>query len=287
MRPGLRRCGLALLLLLAGPARAEERTLTLDPDRTRVQFTLAATLHTVEGTLRLLAGELRFDLETGAAGGVARIDARSAETGIEVRDRRMHQEVLESARFPEIALRLERVRGAPPRVTVRGRLALKGAEHPVELPVEVEVEGLRARLRTRFQVPYVEWGLKDVSTFLLRVAPVVGVEVDAEGSLDAPLERPVEEGADVGEDARVDVVLRLARLAQAGPGHAERVVARLHHAELVRRPHPPAHRSEQVERAQPVAGALHEQDRSLELAQHLVAQGGAGPRAAERVPHTH
>ena len=90
----------ALLLpaLLATGARAEG-VLRIDPARSAVRFTLAATLHTVHGEGRVVSGELRFDPAGGPASGAVVVDARSFATGIDARDRDMHAKVLESERF--------------------------------------------------------------------------------------------------------------------------------------------------------------------------------------------
>ena len=96
----------ALVLLLGARAPADaQSTLALDPARSRVSFSLGATLHTVHGELDLVRGELRFEPSGGVASGEIVVDARSARTGIDARDREMHEKVLESERFPEIALR--------------------------------------------------------------------------------------------------------------------------------------------------------------------------------------
>ena len=79
------RAGITLLALLGSaavmPLAAAERLLVLDPEATSITFALKATLHKVRGRLHATGGEIRFDLETGAAAGEMRIDARRAETG--------------------------------------------------------------------------------------------------------------------------------------------------------------------------------------------------------------
>jgi polyisoprenoid-binding protein YceI len=177
------------LVLAALPAAAAERTLRLDPAKSEIAFTLGATLHTVEGTARLRSGEIRFDPESGEASGRIVVATASADTGNQGRDRDMHAKVLESARYPEIAFTPEAISGTfdpggASHLTLRGRLEIHGASHPLSLDVAVEAEGARLTARTAFAVPYVEWGMKDPSKFVLRVEKHVDVTVMAVGELD-------------------------------------------------------------------------------------------------------
>jgi polyisoprenoid-binding protein YceI len=180
---------LALALLLApAAAPAAEGTFTLDPAASAVRFTLAATLHTVAGEGRVEGGEIRFDPAGGAASGAVRVDARSFRTGIEARDANMHEQVLESARFPEIRFTAERLevrsRSADAaEVTIHGTLALHGAEHAVAVPAHLALDGGTLHVTGAFTVPYVAWGLRDVSTFVLRVAKEAEVQLDLRGAL--------------------------------------------------------------------------------------------------------
>jgi len=179
--------GLAVAVLVRAPsAGAAPQRLTLDPGATTIAFTLGATLHTVAGQLRLVAGEIRFDPDTGSASGEIVVDATSARTGLAARDRNMHRDVLESERYPRIVFRAERLRslrrearGA--RVELAGVLEMHGQRHPLVLPVRVEAAGESVAIETSFRVPYVDWGMQDYSSFLLRVDRFVDVTVGASG----------------------------------------------------------------------------------------------------------
>jgi polyisoprenoid-binding protein YceI len=177
--------------VLAVAARAEEQTLTLDPAATTIAFTLGATLHTVEGSIRLSSGALRFDLLTGVASGEIAVDARSAATGREARDQNMHQDVLESERYPRIVFRAEKLRvvhqdpsGAV--VELVGQLDLHGQQRPWTLPAKLAFQGDRVAIEAKFRVPYVDWGMRDYSTFILRVDRFVDVRVASEGRIATP-----------------------------------------------------------------------------------------------------
>jgi polyisoprenoid-binding protein YceI len=170
------------------PAHAEQLQLVLDPSATTVSFVLGATMHKVNGSFRLISGEVTYDPATGNASGEIVVDARSGDSGNNKRDRDMHRKVLESESHPTIVLRPERVEGELPTegdadLRVVGSLHLHGRAHPVDIPLTVSVSQESLRLRATFEVPYVEWGLRDPSKFVLRVAKHVIVSVDAVGSL--------------------------------------------------------------------------------------------------------
>lgn len=196
-RPYLRAARIGLLSLFALScliassqlAIAQETAFTFNPAATTVHFTLGATLHTVHGTMRLKSGEIRFNPSTGEATGSVVVDATSAETGNKSRNQKMHREVLESARYPQIIFSVQHVTGtiqpagnSP--MQISGTFQLNGSTHPMTLPVTIEREtNGDARATATFAVPYVQWGLKNPSTLFLRVSDHVDVEIDAVGGL--------------------------------------------------------------------------------------------------------
>jgi polyisoprenoid-binding protein YceI len=193
LRPPRRALGLFWLAsaALAVPAAAEEQTLTLDPAATTIAFTLGATLHSIEGTVRLASGAIRFDPVTGAASGEIDVDARSATTGLGSRDENMHGEVLESEKYPRIAFRAERLRvvhrdAAGAVIELVGQLDLHGRPRPYTLPAKLAFDGDRVAIEAKFRVPYVDWGMQDYSTFILRVDRFVDVRVASAGRIGSP-----------------------------------------------------------------------------------------------------
>lgn len=171
------------------PLRAQESVVILDPASAKVAFTLGATMHTVHGTFNLKSGEVRFELSTGKASGSVIVDATSAETGNSSRDSKMHKEILESAKFPEIVFTPTQVKGtiAPQgisEVNVTGVMRLHGADHDVTLTISVEpAANGELHVSTKFDVPYIKWGLKNPSNFFLHVSDTVDVEVRATARL--------------------------------------------------------------------------------------------------------
>ena len=182
---------LAVLCLLAANAatlHAQEMTLQVDPASSTIQFTLGASFHTVHGSFRVKSGNIRFDPASGTATGTITADATSADTGNKSRDHKMHAEVLESEKYPEISFTLYKVSGSLPlqgdsTVQLEGIFRLHGDDHPVVLTVPLQISGNTVTANTRFIVPYVAWGLKNPSTFLLHVSDKVQVEVSITGHI--------------------------------------------------------------------------------------------------------
>jgi polyisoprenoid-binding protein YceI len=180
-----------VVALLAPPGvYAQETGVTLDPGQTRIEYTLGATLHEVHGTFKLKSGVVRFDPATGKAGGAIVVDATSGNSGNDGRDSKMHREILESAKYPEIVFMPSRVKGvvnAPgaSQVEVSGIFRLHGQDHDLTIPLALQVTGSQATASAHFSVPYQNWGLKNPSTFILRVKDTVQIEVEAIGHLTA------------------------------------------------------------------------------------------------------
>jgi polyisoprenoid-binding protein YceI len=171
--------------IAAAPSGATEVEILLAPEATSISFELKATMHTVHGTATLAGGAFTFDTESGVASGEAVVDAASAGTDNPKRDKKMHGSVLLSAEHPRIVLRAERLEGVldltgTSAVTLVGALELLGVSHPIRVPMTVTVDGDTARVDAAFSVPYVAWGLKDPSTFVLRVGKEVPVTIHAD-----------------------------------------------------------------------------------------------------------
>jgi polyisoprenoid-binding protein YceI len=173
---------LLISLLASAALLAQDAVLEIDPAQTKVEFTLGDVLHTVHGAFTVKHATIRFDPATGKATGEMVVDAASGSSGSAARDRRMHKEILESARYPEIVFRPTRVEGrvAPhgaSQVQVHGTFTIHGADHEIVMPAEVEAAAGEYKLFAHFEVPYVKWGMKNPSTFILRVNDKVEISI--------------------------------------------------------------------------------------------------------------
>lgn len=173
----------ALVLCLGSAAFAGQKTFELDPAQTKVSFTLGDVLHTVHGTFRLKSGTIHFDDATGIASGQLIVDATSGESGSHARDAKMHKEILESQKYPEITFTPQKFHGTlasagKSHLDVDGQFTIHGQSHPMTLAIEADF-GSGAIADTSFDVPYVKWGMKNPSTFILRVNDRVQIEIHA------------------------------------------------------------------------------------------------------------
>ena len=162
--------------------------LQLDAARSGADITLAGNLHTVKGTFLLKRGAVQFDPATGEASGEIAFDATSGKTGNSPRDNKMHKDVIESWRYPEIVFRPNRAEGTlsmsgASTLQVHGVFTVHGAEHEVIFPVEVTFTGNAWTAKASIQIPYVQWGMKNPSVLFLKVSDSVQVEFHAAGSL--------------------------------------------------------------------------------------------------------
>ena len=177
-----------ILGLLPAAVFAAGIQLDFTPAQTTIHYSVSSTLHTVHGTFRLKRGELHFDPAAGTLAGELVVDAASGDSGSGSRDKRMHKEILESGKYPDIVFRPDRAIGpvAPEgasTVQVHGIFEIHGAQHEITAPAEVRLSGNQAVAKIHITVPYVDWGMKDASNFLLKVNRTVQIEVEATASV--------------------------------------------------------------------------------------------------------
>lgn len=185
-----------LLMSLVASAEASPWSLHFSPVDTTVAFTIGDSLHTIHGSFRLKSGEIDFDPNTGAIHGLIVVDATSGQSGSRIRDRRMHREILQTSHYPEITFRPDRVEGkvspsGSSSVQVHGVFSIHGSDHEITLPARIQTSPDRWIVDLHFTIPYVKWGIKNPSTFLLRVSESVEIDVHATGGFPlVPSHRP-------------------------------------------------------------------------------------------------
>ncbi len=199
LRPVVYLCAgmfVALSVLIALPQHAAPQTVdnqlvvSVDPSQSAIHWTLGSSLHTVHGTFALKKGSMQLDPATGKASGEIVADAASGKSGNDGRDRKMHKEVLESGRFTEIIFRPDRITGkldtqGESTVQMHGILVLHGSEHELTVPVQGNVAGDHWTGSAKFSVPFIDWGLKNPSTWLLKVEHSVMIDLELKGTVQA------------------------------------------------------------------------------------------------------
>jgi polyisoprenoid-binding protein YceI len=197
----------AVLLALSVPRAsaqspaAQKITVHFDPALTEIHWTLTGNAHDTHGIFKLKGGVVSYDPATGAAQGELLVDVTSGESGDKKRDAKMQNDVLESNKFPEAFFHPVKIEGAvkpgtTQTISVGGTFNIHGADHPLKLEIHLNLNGTQATATTHFSVPYVAWGMKDPSNFILRVGKEVAVDVVAHGSIEGlPTESTTSLGA--------------------------------------------------------------------------------------------
>lgn len=179
---------LALVLLMGKFAAAQTSTFVIEPSQSNVAFTLPGNLHTVNGTFQVANGKIKFDRKAPEMSGTIDVTAASGASGNESRDHRMTQSILEASRFTTVSFNPQKMLGTVAEtgdstIEVSGIFTLHGVSHPLTVPVTLHMEGGRCIAKTRFVVPYVQWQLKNPSTFVFRMAKEVSIDLTLAGKV--------------------------------------------------------------------------------------------------------
>lgn len=164
--------------------------LLVNPSLSKIKWELNGSVHTVHGTFKVSRGTVEFDPATAKASGEIVVDARSGESGNDSRDKKMHNDVLESAKFGEIVFHPDRVEGkvassGSSAIQIHGTFDIHGSKQQLTIPLQVELSADSWKGTAKFRVPYAAWGMKNPSNFFLKVDPSVELEVEMHGSLGA------------------------------------------------------------------------------------------------------
>ncbi|MDE3188011.1 MAG: YceI family protein [Acidobacteriota bacterium] len=180
---------LALLpLILAPGAFAQHQTFAVNPDASQVAFFLGGADHGTHGTFHLQSGMVDFDRSAPKISGSIVVAAGSGNTGNQSRDHKMITEVLDAAHFGEITFVPQSYQGTiaasgDSTIQVAGVFTLHGTPHDLTVPMQIHIDGANCTAKTHFTVPYVKWGLKDPSIFILKVAKEVSIDLTLTGRL--------------------------------------------------------------------------------------------------------
>jgi len=179
---------LVFTLGLAVSALAQQKTFTIDPGSSSVAFALAGTGHEVHGTFHLTSGTIQFDPGAAKISGSVVVSAASGDSGDKGRDKNMHTQVLDVEHYADVTFQPQSYQGtlAPSgdsMIQVLGVFMLHGSAHDITVPMQIHIDGTNLTAKGSFIVPYVKWGLKDPSIFILKVAKEVHIDLNLVGAI--------------------------------------------------------------------------------------------------------
>lgn len=179
---------LAAALGLATAAVGQEQTFTVDPGSSSVTFALRGTAHEVHGTFHVTSGTIQFDPHATKMSGSVIVSAASGESGDKARDKNMHTEVLDVEHYVDVTFQPQSYQGTltvpgDSTIQVSGIFTLHGTPHDITVPMQIHVDGADLSAKGSLVVPYVKWGLKDPSIFILKVAKDVHVDLNLVGKV--------------------------------------------------------------------------------------------------------
>ena len=175
-------------LMFAASAFAQHQTFTVDPNASQVAWALGGNGHHVTGSFHVQSGTIDFDRNAHTLSGSVVVAAGSGNSGEASRDKKMNKEVLDVEHYSEISFVPQKYEGtlAPSgdsTIQVSGTFTLHGTPHDLTVPMQIHIDAGTLTAKTHFVVPYVKWGLKDPSVFILKVAKEVDIDLTLTGKV--------------------------------------------------------------------------------------------------------
>jgi polyisoprenoid-binding protein YceI len=179
----------AAALAIGGPAPAATWRIVAEAEGNLVRFESEATLESFEGKTANSWGRVTLDpTELGSHLEIeVEVDLRSLDTGIELRNRHMRENHLETDRFPTARFEGAEIvegagsslaPGATRAILVEGKLDLHGVARTVRIPLELTHDGTNLRIVSRFPVALSDHGIARPKFLVLRLGDVQQVTVD-------------------------------------------------------------------------------------------------------------
>jgi polyisoprenoid-binding protein YceI len=182
------RLAYLILPVLLPAANGQALSIDLDQQKTQVAFVLTDVLHTVHGNFQLKQGHISIAPATNTMSGDIVVDATSGDSGSAARDKRMTRDILQAQRFPEIRFSPTAYKGSialdgNSEAEVSGSFTIHGDAHNITIPMHVQIIDKKAIATGKFTVPYVQWGMRSASNFLLKVSDTVEIYLTAVGHI--------------------------------------------------------------------------------------------------------
>ncbi len=179
-----------LILLVPLPAEATRYVLSSDSE---IRYSGAHPMHRWEGISRSLRGE--FGIEAGriALPIELSVPVRSFSSGNRNRDKHA-LEVLEAFRHPRLILRAQEITFADRKeadlfmghARLRGQLAIRGLERPVETVLEFTPNGPDVQFEGRFTIRLSDYGIQRPAFMMIPMEDELGIEVKGRAIAQGP-----------------------------------------------------------------------------------------------------
>ena len=179
---------LALAVVLAPVALAQQQTFAVNADASEVKMTLKTTHELVNGTFHIQAGSIEFDRSMPEMSGSVVVFAGSGKTGNGSRDKKMNKDILKVEQHATVSFEPKSYAGAiapsgDSTIQVTGMFTLLGTPHEITIPMLVHLEDTTATAKAHFTVPYIQWGLKDPSFLFWKADHDVAIDLILTGQL--------------------------------------------------------------------------------------------------------
>lgn len=174
--------------VVAGTARGQAQHYKVDPAQSEVHFSVGASDGAVKGTFRVSGGEFTLDPASGAMTGTVTVDAASGDSGNKSRDKKMTNNQMKAQSYSTVTFAPAKFSGQVKDAgdstgQVDGTFTLLGQAHPLSVPMNVHIDGDHFTAAGTFVVPYVSWGMKDPSWFVMKVEKEVKVDLKLAGTI--------------------------------------------------------------------------------------------------------
>lgn len=186
-RVGLWFVTFGLIVVLSSHA-ASGATYVLDSKaKNRIEFHSKATLESFSGKSRNFSAQFEVDAaQLGRSTGTVKVDLRTLDTGIDLRNKHMRENHLHTDSFPEAIFVLDSVTGAGSlagvgltQITVHGKMTIHGVTKPLAVPASLTPADAGAlRLQTEFPLKITDFGIPRPEFLFLKLAEDVRILVD-------------------------------------------------------------------------------------------------------------
>ena len=185
---------LALAFSFAPIALAQHQTFTVNTDISEIKMTLNTTHEIVHGTFHIQSGSIEFDRMARKISGSVVVLAGSGTTGNGSRDKRMHKDTLKVDQYATVSFVPKTYTGiiAPSgdsTIEVSGVFTLLGTPHDLTIPIQIHLDGSKADAKGHFDIPYIQWGLKDPSFMFWKAEHNVAIDLNLVGQVSNRFQR--------------------------------------------------------------------------------------------------